>query len=133
MKKGFTLIELICVIAILGLIALIAVPTVNTMIQNSRKEAYQEQIDTIAKAARTYMTTNSTNLPAQQTNASTCVDIEDMQKEGILSKEDITNPCYDTTCEGVDNLQTSKNFTGGVKVAWNGKKYIYTYPSSSCK
>ena len=62
MNKGFTLIELICVITILGLIALIAVPTVNTMIQNSKEDAYEEQIVTIEKTAKTYMSKNSLKL-----------------------------------------------------------------------
>ena len=131
MNKGFTLIELICVITILGLIALIAVPTINTMIQKSKSDAYEEQIDTITKAARTYMTKNSDKLPLQESGDSYCVTIVDMQKAGILDAEAIENPLYkkDSTVEA----EKYKTFTGGVKVEWNGNKYTYTYTYTNCK
>ena len=126
MKNGFTLIELICVITILGLIALIAVPTVNTMIQNSKKEAYEEQITTIEKTAKTYMSKNSLELPSD--DEVVCVSIETMQKAGLLSKEDIENPLYK---KGSDvSEEKNETFTGGVNVSWNGNKYLYEYVTS---
>ncbi len=126
MKNGFTLIELICVITILGLIALIAVPTVNTMIQNSKKEAYEEQITTIEKTAKTYMSKNSLELPRD--DEVVCVSIETMQKAGLLSKEDIENPLYKKGSDVSD--EKNETFTGGVNVSWNGNKYLYEYVTS---
>ena len=126
MKNGFTLVELICVITRLGLIALIAVPTVNTMIQNSKKEAYEEQITTIEKTAKTYMSKNSLELPSD--DEVVCVSIETMQKAGLLSKEDIENPLYK---KGSDvSEEKNETFTGGVNVSWNGNKYLYEYVTS---
>ena len=52
-NKGFTMVELIAVITILALIALITVPTVNKVIDNSKRKAYDKQVDTIVKAAKT--------------------------------------------------------------------------------
>lgn len=118
MNKGFTLIELICVITILGLIALIAVPTVNNMIANSKEKAYEEQISTIEKTARNYMSKNYDQLPGQTPGATTCLLIETMQKAGLLTKEEIKNPKDETV------------ITGGVRVSWNGKKYTYNYETS---
>ena len=128
MNKGFTLIELICVITILGLIALIAVPTVNTMIQNSKEDAYEEQIVTIEKTAKTYMSKNSLKLPSQQTGSLYCVSIDEMQKAGLLSKDDIKNPLYKK--DSTEVKEKNENFTGGVNVKWNGKKYTYEYVNS---
>lgn len=116
MKKGFTLIELICVITILGLIALIAVPTVNNIINNSKKEAYKDQIATIEKTAKNYMAKNYTELPSQTSSVPKCITIDKMQQAGLLTSEDIKDPSDD-----------SKTITGGVKVAWNGSKYTYEY------
>ena len=117
MNKGFTLIELICVITILGLIALIAVPTVNTMIQKSKEDAYEEQITTIEKACKTYMSKNSLELPKD--DETKCISIQTMQKAGLLSKDEIKNP-----------LETDETFKGGVNVSWNGNKYIYEYTNT---
>lgn len=131
MKKGFTLIELICVITILGLIALIAIPTINNMINKSREESYDEQLDTIIDAARTYMSANSLELPPQNTGESECVSIKKLQAEGIIEEGEIENPCY-KSCSGKDDVdKTNEFFTGsGVEVRWNGAKYTYTYVAS---
>lgn len=122
MKKGFTLIELICVITILGLIALIAVPTVGNIINSSKEKAYEDQIATIEKTAKNYMAKNYTELPSQTKDASSCVSINKMKTAGLLSAEEIKDPRDET------------NITGGVKVTWNGSKYTYEYkPTENCE
>ena len=134
MKKGFTLIELICVITILGLIALIAIPTINNMVVKSRADAYKEQLDTIIDAARTYMSTNSLKLPAQTDEASTCVTVKEIQDAGIIDEnESLENPCADNKCSDITDpspIKASK-FNGRVDITWNGNKYVYTYSEST--
>ena len=96
------------------------------MIQNSKKEAYEEQITTIEKTAKTYMSKNSLELPRD--DEVVCVSIETMQKAGLLSKEDIENPLYKKGSDVSD--EKNETFTGGVNVSWNGNKYLYEYVTS---
>ena len=49
MKKGFTLIELLAVILILSIIALIAIPTVNNILKEARKGAFEASVNNIMK------------------------------------------------------------------------------------
>ncbi|MEC2159853.1 competence type IV pilus major pilin ComGC [Virgibacillus halodenitrificans] len=51
-QKGFTLVELLAVIAILAIIVAIAVPAVGKVIENSKSEAHDANIELIENAAR---------------------------------------------------------------------------------
>ncbi len=49
-NKGFTLIELLAVILILGIIALIAIPTVNKIVDEAKRGAFESSANNILKA-----------------------------------------------------------------------------------
>jgi type IV pilus assembly protein PilA len=51
-QKGLTLVELLAVIVILGIIAGIAVPSVNGIINNSKEDAHEANIDMIEAAGK---------------------------------------------------------------------------------
>ncbi len=124
-NKGFTLVELISIIALLGLIALIAVPNVNTMINDSREKAYNEQIRAIEESARTYMSKNSLELPDQTEGNYKCVSIAKLKKAGLLSDEDIKNPKYKKSSKLATEM--NETFNGSVLVTFKGNKYTYQY------
>lgn len=55
MKKAFTLIELLSVIIILGIILTLTIPTVLGIINKSKDNAYNSQIENIINAAKFYI------------------------------------------------------------------------------
>lgn len=130
MKKGFTLVELLGVIVILGLIAMIAIPTINTALNDSRQRAYDEQVDTIEDTARTYMSKNSLKLPSQTEGSSCCVSVGTLQKEGLLTSDDIENPKYREGSSEAD--EKFKNFNGSVIITFTKNKYSYEYANTTC-
>lgn len=54
MNKGFTLIEIIAVIGILALLLLVIVPSVNGILNRSKKNLNDEQVAQIENAARNW-------------------------------------------------------------------------------
>ncbi len=131
-NKGFTLIELIMVILVLGIIAVITVPTVNTIIRDSKEKSYNNQIKLIEDTARTYMSNHSLELPSQTIGSRTCVTVEQLKKDGLLSNEDIINPNYKKNSD--DETEKYEVLNGSVNISWNGSKYVYKYSiNESCE
>ncbi len=130
-NKGFTLIELIMVILVLGIIALITVPTVNSIIRNSKEKSYNNQIKLIEDTARTYMSNHSLELPSQSVGSSTCVNVEQLKKDGLLSNDDIINPNYKKNSD----VETERYevLNGSVNISWSGSKYVYEYSVNKCE
>lgn len=130
MKKGFTLVELLGVIVILGLIAMIAIPTINTALNNSRDKAYNEQINTIEDAARSYMSKNSLKLPNQTEGKKCCLKVSTLQNEGLLTASDIKNPKYKSG--STDEKENFEKFNGSVIITFTNNKYDYAYSKTTC-
>ena len=129
MKKGFTLVELLGVIVILGLIAMIAIPTINTALNSSRQKAYDEQIDTIEKTARTYMSKNSLKLPSQTAGSKCYVSVDTLQKVGLLSSDDIKNPKYKKN--STNDEENFEDFNGYVIITFTNNRYKYEYAKTA--
>lgn len=60
MKKGFTLIELLAILAILAIIALVTTPIVLNIINNVRKDSFEQTADSIVTAVRNLQNNDET-------------------------------------------------------------------------
>lgn len=58
MKKGFTLVELLAIVLILGILGSIGMSIYSRLQKEARQKLYEEQLITIEKAVRTYITEN---------------------------------------------------------------------------
>lgn len=92
-NNGFTLVELIAVITILAVIALITVPTVNRVIDNSKQKAYEKQVDTIIKAAKTMMAQDGPEDMIKIDDDFYIVDVNTLVDNGFI--EEVINPLTD--------------------------------------
>ena len=116
MKRGFTLIELLGVIILLGILSLIVYPVVDSSIKKSREKAYNQTVDSILDAARTYGTDHKLGYDSELNILS----FDTLQQAGYLKNDDIINPT------------TKKPIEGCIMYRWNEEKkqYVYTFETN---
>ncbi len=114
-KNGFTLIELLAVVALLAIVAAIAFPFIQDSINESRENAYKEQVRTIEYAAKRWATDNSSELK-QEGIAYKSVTF--LKQNGYLASNK-------ETLDPRDNSQMN----GCVKITYDNeyKQYNYKY------
>ena len=113
-RKGFTLLEVITTVVILGLVALIAVPTVNRIINNSRRNLYKQQEKKLIDAAKEYLVDNSSLLPTG--TKPVYIRVQQLQYNNYLDLGPIINPLDNDSME-----------SGCIKVKLNKGTYVYSY------
>ncbi len=122
-RKAFTLIELIAVIVILSLIALIVFPAINSVLKNSKEQAYEDQKAIVIKAAKQYCYEDrDCVLPEMIDGATGTIALDKLISKGYLSDNEIKDP-----------RNTKKNLTGSVIVTYTSKQYVYSYSETSNK
>ena len=85
-NKGFTLIELLTVIVILGVVSTIAIPSVNNVINNSKKKAFVADANFYVEAVKTAIMQNDYDAPVNK-NDVTVISLSaiEMDSENINS------------------------------------------------
>ena len=116
-KNGFTLIELLTVIVLLAIIAAITTPVIINVINDSRDNAYKEQVRLITSAAERWGTENITYLNGIEEKCQISAEI--LSEEGYLSSDKIKNP------------KNPRNNMGVVEIIVNNGKYEYVYKETS--
>ncbi len=116
--KAFTLIELLAVLIILGVILAIIIPVTNGVINNSRQNAYDTQIDLLKDQALKYSINNDLGTEDGVTKS---LQFNQLLTAGIIS-------------ELPQNPITSEQLEGCILYTWKSeiKQYVFEY-SEDCK
>ena len=116
MKRGFTLVELLCAIIVLGIIVVIIIPSIQKYFTNSSKKILEKQIESIENIARTWGSQNTGKL-----DNCYILQLEELKKSGFLENTDIINP------------ETEEELDGCVKISFDESinQYIYNYTETN--
>ncbi len=96
MKKGFTLVELLAVIIILGVIIAIVVPVTNGIINNSKRSAYETQIDKLIEEASKFSIGGNLGV---ENNVYKIIEFQDLMSAGYIGELPL-NPMTDELLKG---------------------------------
>lgn len=108
-KKGFTLIEILCVIAILAVITTIASASIVNLSNKSKDNLYCAKIKMIESAAKSYATSYEYELNQSSTYyegyKSLVIMIDDLVKSGNLSPDKDDTVLNPKTNDAMNDLQ----------------------------
>jgi len=108
---GFTIVELLAIIVVLGVVIGIAVPSVNAIINRSKSESYDNQVEYIERAAKNYVDDNDISL---ETNEEYVVQMTALCNNGYLK------------CP-IDNPLNGEALNGYVLVTFTSNDYHYYF------
>ena len=119
MKRGFTLVELLCVIVIIAIISLITFPKITRHINNAREELYITQIKNIEKIGERWALDNADYLDKYHIN-DTFITLNLLRGQKYLEYDDILNP------------KTKDVMEGCILINYSDNKYSYEYVNIDC-
>ena len=141
-NKGFTLVELLAVIVILAIVLIIAVPGVLSIINKTKDNAFDRQLDMIKEASRLYITSDSDVTWVGQDTKMTTVTLDTLKAKGYLDQK-IMNPktkkeitCaktvitkrgskYDYDVTICDQVNTSPRLSSNmIPIVYDGSKWV---------
>ena len=83
-KKGFTLVELLAVLVILGIVLAIVATNVFGILQESKDDSYDTQIEMLKQSTKEYVSDNKTKLFKESDTI--CVSIYDLYKNKYITE-----------------------------------------------
>lgn len=122
-EKGFTLIEILAVVVILGVVSLITMPVVQKNINNSKKQAYETQIDNIERAAKDWASENLSYLPDKE-GSSISITLYTLMSLGYIDNnlvDPITEKYFDTETV-ISITRKNNNYKYDVHVIFSNEK-----------
>lgn len=119
MKKGFTLVELLCVIVIIAVISLITFPKVTSYINKTREDLYKTQVKDLQKSGEKWALDNIDYLDKYHIN-DICITLDLLKDFKYLEKDDILNPKDKTVMNGC------------ILISYKDNKYSYEYKELDC-
>ena len=111
MKKGFTLIEMLAIIIVLALISLITYPIINGVINDSRNDLYNKQIDELERHTKSWISENVESLELVD-GYSRNVTFEELYNSGFISDLNVKNPKTNELLKGCITISYNSSITG---------------------
>ena len=122
-NRGFTLIEITCVILLLGILVTFIVPKTTSIIKENKRKTCNSIVTSLEDAANTYTYKNTSVVDnGISSNGYYDISILELQTEGLV-KNKLENPLNG------DAFDTS----GVVRITMENSSYIYTYLGDECE
>ena len=111
-KNAFTLIELLAILVILSILVIILIPTLKDSIDEAKKSAYDDQVNTITSAAESYFINSNFRVDS---NTPKVMYLNDIVSSEYIDSKEIVNPV------------TEDAMTGCVLIKYYSNQYHYEY------
>lgn len=111
-KNAFTLIELLAILVILSVLVIILIPTLKDSIDEAKKSAYDDQVNTITSAAESYFINSNFRVDS---NTPKVMYLNDIVSSEYIDSKEIVNPVTEDT------------MTGCVLIKYYSNQYHYEY------